>query len=384
MHLHLDCPTGISGDMFLAAMVDLGLDLAPFQDLLNGCGLDVTIEGRPETRDGLQGTGLRITTNRPQVFRDLDSILTLITASRLTPKVQRRSRLAFQRLAEVEASVHNVELSAVHFHEVGAVDTLVDVLGCFWALEQLEVTAVSCSSLPWFQGLVDCEHGRLPLPAPATVELLRGKPVYPTAYQKEIITPTGALILDQTVSLFADGPRGRLEKNGTGWGTMDLGATPNGLRAFLTRAGNEAGEEIWVLESNLDHLSGEELGSLFSALQDQGALDFIYLQGVMKKNRPGGLLQVLCAGKDLEKIQDTFFDHSLTLGIRRRKSERVVLDRKNSTLKTRFGNLQAKEVSLKDRSLIKPEFEALQELAGKTGRSVAELRYLLSEPNTMS
>ncbi|MCF8106313.1 MAG: nickel pincer cofactor biosynthesis protein LarC [Desulfohalobiaceae bacterium] len=384
MDLHLDCPTGISGDMFLAAMADLGLDLHPFQGILNDCGLDVRIEGRKETRSGLQGTGLRISPKIPQTFRDLDSILALIAASRLTPEVRRRSRLAFQRLAEVEAAVHDVELSAVHFHEVGAVDTLVDVLGCFWALEQMEVASVSCSNLPWFQGLVDCEHGRLPLPAPATVELLQGKPVYPSAYQQEVITPTGALILDQTVSLFAGGPRGVLEKNGIGWGSMDLGATPNGLRVFLTRTGHEAGEEIWVLESNLDHLSGEELGSLFTALQEEGALDFIYLQGVMKKNRPGGLLQVLCTREDLEKIQETFFEHSLTLGIRRRKSERVVLARKNSTIKTRLGNLQAKEIQLKDRILIKAEFEALRELAGKTGRSVAELRYMLSEPRNKS
>lgn len=378
MHLHLDCPTGISGDMFLAAMADLGLDLTQLEKILNRAGLRISIRTEQKVRNGLTGTALGITLDKDQTFRDLHTILELIQSTELSLEAKKRSSHAFKRLAAVEAAVHGVDISRVHFHEVGAADTILDVLGCFWSLEQMGISTLSCSSLPWFQGFVDCAHGRLPLPAPATVALLKGKPVYPTGYDQEIITPTGALLLDQAVTQFADGPRGCLEKTGTGWGAMDLGSVPNGLRVFLTRSPAESREEVWVLESNLDHLSGEELGSLLTALQDNGALDLIYLPGVMKKSRPGGLLQVLCLPQDLGRVRETFFQHSLTLGIRQRSTERVVLARKQRTLQTRFGDLEGKELRFKDQHLSKPEFEALRELAAKTGRSVIELRYLLS------
>ena len=377
MQLHLECATGISGDMFLAAIADLGLDLSPLSAELNNLGIKVAITARKTERHGLSGTSLEIVPEGEQHFRNLDDILELIERSGLTAVVKANSGKAFQRLGQVEASVHGVDIARVHFHEVGAVDTLVDVLGCFWALEQLRVDRVTCSSLPWFRGFVDSEHGRLPLPAPATSRLLQGKPVYPSDFEQEIITPTGALIVDQIVDDFHPGPRGRLEQSGTGWGSMDLGSVPNGLRIFVYSAAGAPPEEVWVLESNLDHLSGEDLGSLFSALQTSGALDFIYLPGVMKKNRPGGLLQVLCLREDLLQVQETFFQHSLTLGLRRRISERVVLPRTTATLHTEWGDLRAKAMRIKDRTLIKPEFEALQELADKTGRSVVELRYLL-------
>ncbi len=378
MHLHLECSSGISGDMFLAAMIDLGLNLSPFKSLLGDIGLRVTIQGHTLNRHGLLGTALDITPQGEQHFRNLNDILELIEGSGLTAQAKEKSRLAFNRLAEAEASVHGLDITEVHFHEVGAVDTLVDVFGCFWALEQLGVQSVSCSRLPWFRGFVDTAHGRLPLPAPATVRLLQGKPVYPTDFEQEIITPTGALILDQIVSQFGQGPLGRLQTSGTGWGSMDLGSVPNGLRAFLLESESRAAlEDIWILESNLDHLNGEDLGSLFAALQTAGALDFIYLPGVMKKNRPGGLLQVLCRPDDLTRIQETFFEHSLSPGIRRRVSERVILPREAATLQTPLGRLRAKTVHFKDHTFTKPEFEALQDLAEKTGRSVAELRYLL-------
>lgn len=377
MQLHLECSTGISGDMFLAALSDLGLDLAPFQDIVNKVGVGVDIQVRAETKCGLLGALIEVIPRGNQHFRNLDAILGLIEEADLTTGTKGKCTRAFTRLAEVEASVHGVELSQVHFHEVGAVDTIVDVLGCFWGLEQLGVTRVTCSWLPWFQGFVNTEHGRLPLPAPATVRLLQGKPVYPSDFEQEIITPTGALLLDQITSSFQNGPRGGLERTGLGWGSMDLETVPNGLRVFLVQKESDSLQDVWILESNLDHLSGEDLGSLFSALQAAGALDFIYLPGVMKKNRPGGLLQVLSLQENLSSVQDAFFQHSLTLGLRRRVSERVVLPRESATLPTALGSLRAKALHFKDRTLVKPEFEALQELSEKTGRSVVELRYLL-------
>ncbi|MFO7877508.1 MAG: nickel pincer cofactor biosynthesis protein LarC [Desulfovermiculus sp.] len=382
MHLYLQCPTGISGDMFLAAMADLGLDLKPLADILNRAGAEVRIEVYPAQCCGLQGTRVQVVPveNAPPL-RTLEQIRPLIEATTFSSRVQARAVQAFERLAQVEAQVHGVPVSAVHFHEVGALDTVVDILGCFWALEALGVDRVACSDLPWFQGSVDCAHGTLPLPAPATVSLLQGKPVFPSTFHTELITPTGALIVDQIGSEFGPAPHGTLLQSGTGWGHIDLSPTPNGLRAFLFAATpcpeQEGVEPVMLLESNVDHLTGEEIGSVYAPLFNAGALDVIYLPGVMKKNRPGGLLQVLCRKQDLARVQACFVDQTMTLGLRRREVERIILPRQKESRETAWGPIDSKVVSWQDQEWSRPEFEALQDLAQKTGRSVVQLRYLL-------
>jgi len=377
--LHIDCPTGVSGDMFLAALADLGVDLKPLESLLAKAGIEACIEAVQSSRCGLSGRSLDLQWPEQQPLRHLPTILGILEDMELSSNVQSRSRDAFTRLAEVEASVHGLPLNQVHFHEVGAVDTLVDIVGCFWALEQLGVESVSCSHLPWFQGFVDSSHGRLPLPAPATARLLQGKPVYPTSFQEELITPTGALLVDSLVEDFQTGPSGRLQAEGIGWGRKDLGQVPNGLRLFLLQpSSQEQIERIWVLECNIDHMTGEEIGDLFEVLQAAGALDVLYIPGLMKKNRPGGLIQVLCRPKELDSVQQSLFKHSLSLGVRRRESERVVLPRRQQRLQTPMGEVQAKAVELEGTTWSRPEFEALKQLADKTGRSVVQLRYLLS------
>ena len=379
MKLHIDCPTGVSGDMFLAALADLGVDLKPLESLLAKAGIEACIEAVQSSRCGLSGRSLDLQWPEQQPLRHLPTILGILEDMELSSNVQSRSRDAFTRLAEVEASVHGLPLNQVHFHEVGAVDTLVDIVGCFWALEQLGVESVSCSHLPWFQGFVDSSHGRLPLPAPATARLLQGKPVYPTSFQEELITPTGALLVDSLVEDFQTGPSGRLQAEGIGWGWKDLGQVPNGLRLFLLQpSSQEQIERIWVLECNIDHMTGEEIGDLFEVLQAAGALDVLYIPGLMKKNRPGGLIQVLCRPKELDSVQQSLFKHSLSLGVRRRESERVVLPRRQQRLQTPMGEVQAKAVELEGTTWSRPEFEALKQLADKTGRSVVQLRYLLS------
>jgi len=278
----------------------------------------------------------------------------------------------------VEAGVHGCAVADVHFHEVGAVDTLVDVVGAFWALETLGVSRVTCSSLPWFSGTVRCAHGLMPLPAPATTVLLQGKPVYPTQFEGELITPTGALLLDRMVDEFTLGPAGRLERIGLGLGTMEL-PTVNGLRLLLLAGDGPGLERIMVLETNVDHLTGEEIGGVFGVLLDAGALDVLFLPGVMKKNRPGGLLQVLCKPEDLARIRDLTFAQTLTLGLRMTETTRAVLPRAASARSTPWGEVSAKETEIEGQRYSRPEFEALQALAKRTGRSVAQLRYLLGE-----
>lgn len=389
--LHLECLSGLGGDMLLAGLVDLGLDLRELETALQGAGLEITLSCRTATRLGVSGKILEVRPKAKQHLRRLEDIQAILQALRLSELVKKRSAAAFERLAQVEAQVHGVDVQEIHFHEIGAADTIVDIVGVFWGLEALNVWQVTASALPWFSGRVVCEHGILPLPAPAVVELLKNKPVYPTAHQVELITPTGALLLDQIVNEFQHGPQGVLLGCGIGVGKMELTEQPNVLRCFLVDAtglplaydrdqAGESNESVVVLETNIDHLTGEEIGACFEALLQAGALDVLFLPGVMKKNRPGGLIQVLCRPGDLVTVRQAVFECTMTLGLRQQTVQRVVLHRKTTTQSTSLGTLSVKETRLGDKIYFRPEFEALQQLAERTGRSVAQLRYLLQSP----
>ena len=376
--LHLDCPAGIAGDMFLAAMAGLGVDFSPLEDAFAHAGVEVGIAVVDARDKGIAGKRMEIGAPGVQPLRHLGDLVAIVRRLPLSAPVRARAEEAFGRLAEVEAAVHGCGLDTVHFHEVGAVDTLVDVVGAFWALEALGVTRVTCSRLPWFTGTVRCDHGLVPLPAPATAALLQGKPVYPTQFEREIITPTGALLLDRVVDEFVPGPSGRVVGCGLGLGNMELDVV-NGLRAFLLEGGGAVMERVVVLETNVDHLTGEEIGGVFAVLLDAGALDVLFLPGVMKKNRPGGLLQILCRPDDLPRIRDLAFAQTMTLGLRITETSRAVLPRAATTRPSPWGDLPAKETTVDGQRYSRPEFEALQALARRTGRSVAQLRYLMGE-----
>ncbi|NJB68644.1 hypothetical protein GGQ74_002317 [Desulfobaculum xiamenense] len=231
--LYIDCGFGIAGDMFLAAAAGLGVDPAPVAEALRGAGIDVRVSAPVSRVNGFAGRRLAIDCEASQPLRHLPDIAGVIRRLRLNAEVRECAQRAFVRLAEVEAGVHGVPVDHVHFHEVGAVDTLVDVVGAFYALAELGVERTVCSPLPWFNGRVECAHGVLPLPAPATLELMRGKPVQPTDFGQEIVTPTGALIIDQVVDGFVAGPRGVVRSTATGFGTHDLGPDNRGLRLVL-------------------------------------------------------------------------------------------------------------------------------------------------------
>jgi uncharacterized protein (TIGR00299 family) protein len=376
--LHLDCPAGIAGDMFLAAMAGLGVDFAPLAAAFGRAGVEVAIVAREVRDKGVAGRRMEIGADLGQPLRHLRDLTDIVGRLPLSEDVRGRSAAALVRLAEAEAAVHGCGREEVHFHEVGAVDTLVDVVGAFFALEALGVTRVTCGRLPWFTGTVRCSHGLMPLPAPATAVLLQGKPVYPTRFEREIITPTGALLLDRLVDEFTPGPAGTLLACGLGLGNMELEVV-NGLRAFLLEAGGEDMERVMVLETNVDHLTGEEIGGVFGELLGAGALDVLFLPGVMKKNRPGGLLQILCRPEDLPRIRDLTFAQTMSLGLRITETRRAVLPRAATTRPTPWGDLPAKETTVGGERYSRPEFEALQALARRTGRSVAQLRYLLGE-----
>ena len=370
--LYIDCRHGISGDMFLAGLAGLGADLAPLATMLKDAGIIADLRVETTQREGFSGQRLIIEeTTEPQPLRHLEDILNIARALPLPDQVWFLARRAFVRLAEAEAAVHGMAREEVHFHEVGAADTLVDVLGAAFCLEQLGVERVFSSPLPWFSGTVNIAHGQVPLPAPATLELMQGKPVFSTNYNWEIITPTGALILDCLDVTFMDGPRGFLKRKSLSFGANPAG---QGLRLFLLdEAGAERLDQIWVLESHIDHLSGEELGAAMDALLAAGAVDVIQLPGYMKKNRPGIMLRALCLPTDLERVRTAFFMHTHTLGIRQRLEDRVCLPRRPAGLETPDGFLPAKAYDLAGQTFTRAEHDARLALARSKGKSLLEI-----------
>ncbi|MFO7727397.1 MAG: nickel pincer cofactor biosynthesis protein LarC [Desulfonatronovibrio sp.] len=373
--LYLDLSRGISGDMFISALADTGIDFGGLEQMIREAGIQVGIDIKPEKRNGISGRLARISWDEGQPLRNLEQIVSFIRGMDVSEEVKSKSTRAFHRLAEVEAGVHGLKVENVHFHETGAVDTLVDIVGVFWALQGLEVSRVTASPLPWFGGEVRISHGLVSLPAPATAALMQGKKICPSNFDWEVITPTGALLVDQLVTDFENGFQGKLLTEGLGFGAVHKGF--NGLRVFLWE--DESGDDfqrdqVWLLESNIDHLTGEEIGCFFEKIMQAGALDVIFLQGIMKKNRSGGQLQVLCADEKLTQVRSEFFRLTLTLGMRISRVSRNILSRKDCSISLHGETVRAKEALFSGQQYVRPEMESLSRLAEKKGMSLAGLR----------
>ena len=374
--LYLDLEYGISGDMFVSALSDLGVDFTPLEEAFNSLELGVKMKFAGDSRNGITGKRADFSWESDQPLRLMRDIHDLLERLPVSESVKSGSRHAFERLARVEAFVHGMDVDKVHFHEVGALDTLMDIVGAFWGLESLGVSRVWASSVPWFSGKVQTAHGELPLPAPATAVLLENKKIKPSGYDWEIITPTGALILDQLVQEYITGFPGILKKSGTGFGEKQAGF--NGLRIFLAEMEENPDkygqDKVWVLTTNIDHLTGEELGVLLENIMQAGALDVIHLPGTMKKNRPGSQVQVMCRPHELKSIQEAFFRHSLTLGLRVQLQERILLPRRSTQVKIKNQSIQAKEMFFGGRTYVRPEMNDLSGLADKCKESVVQIR----------
>ncbi len=378
--LYLQCSSGISGDMFLALLSDLGTDFSPLNAILEKSPFSVRILTRRMVKEGLKGTIAEVVSKGGEVFRSLAEIEDLIDGLSLSSRVKSYSKKAFKTLARIEAECHGIGVEEVHFHELGAIDTIVDIVGAFWGVESLGIEGVVCSPLPWFEGEVECAHGRLPLPAPATLRLLKGKPIYSTSIKGEIITPTGALLLDMLVDEFKWGFDGRILRSGMGWGHNKIeGVNLNALRGvlFCRKEEDTSIEEVCVLETNIDHLSGEEMGYLFEVLFEYGALDVVYLPAVMKKNRPGGILQVMCHLPQREKLLQQIFTHTHSLGIRSSFVSRVVVDRRNKRISTPLGEVEVKEYHIGGKVFFRIEYNSIRRIARERDISFFEVKRLL-------
>jgi uncharacterized protein (TIGR00299 family) protein len=376
--LYFDCFAGISGDMTLGALVAAGADVRALKEGLALLDLEgYRVEFETVDRSGISATRAVVSVTKDEKpHRHLRDVLAIIEGSRLAASVKERASKIFTRLAQAEARVHNVGVERVHFHEVGAVDAIVDVVGACIGFELLGVERFAASALHVGSGAVEMEHGRFPVPPPAVAELLRGAPVYSTEIKGELVTPTGAAIVATVCESFGPLARMRVEASGYGAGTREYEKFPNVLRVIVGEAegagegfeSDEGDEELTVVETNLDDVSPQVLGHLMEQALAQGALDCYFTNVQMKKGRPGVLVSILCLPREREAMTRLLFEETPTLGVRSYEVRRRALERESVTVETEFGRIAVKVGRMSGRVLsATPEYEECREAALRAG-----------------
>lgn len=381
MILYLDPFAGASGDMFLGLLVDLGVEPEQIEAQLRCLPLDGwSLSWHREKRRGIEGCRALVTVNEEHQHRSWRDIDNLLATSSLAAPVRELAQRIFQRLAQAEGKVHGVPPAEVHFHEVGALDSIVDIVGVAAGLVALAPSRIICGALPFGTGMVLSAHGRYPLPAPATLELLRGWPHRPDASDSELLTPTGAAIIAEIAS-FGSFPAMTLEQVGYGVGSRDTTDRPNLLRGCLGRVASTAGrDKVAVIETHLDDSTPELLGYLSERLLAAGALDVGYSPLQMKKNRPGVRLTVLAPPVEKEHLARLILRESSAIGVRFSESERLKLRREAGVVTTDFGEAVVKLIFEGEELLrITPEFESCRTLAEATERPLAEIYRLVEQ-----
>lgn len=358
---YFDCTSGISGDMTLGALVDAGVDLASIQAGIDSLGLpDCRLRSEEVKRQGFRATKVHVEHEPEHAHRHLHHITEMIDQSQLSSAQQELARRIFTRLGEAEAKVHGTSLQKVHFHEVGAVDSIADIVGSAIGLDLLGVDRICFSPIPTGTGQIVIAHGRVGVPAPATAELLRDCPIADSTIDMELTTPTGAAIVASVSDAFGSLPAMKLQEVGYGAGTKDIKGQANLLRLFVGEQQDELlSDQIAVLETNLDDVPGEVIGHCFTLLAEAGALDVYTTPIQMKKNRPGVKLTVLCAADTVRKVEKIMFRETSTLGIRRWTASRHKLERQPHDVETRWGVVAGKLARLPDgQASFSPEYEA--------------------------
>jgi pyridinium-3,5-bisthiocarboxylic acid mononucleotide nickel chelatase len=368
---YFDCASGISGDMTLGAMVDAGVDLARLNAAIGSLGLPGCRLVAEEVRKrGFRATQVKVLYEPEHAHRHLSHILKLIACSMLSDRQKEFAERIFRRLAEAEAKVHGVGVDEVHFHEVGAADSIADIVGTAVGFDLLGIERLVASPVATGSGKVRIAHGLCSVPAPATAELLRGIPLAESTVEAELTTPTGAAILAALADSFGSLPPMIIDRIGCGAGQRDLDQQPNILRLMIGDSTEKlastasAEDRVWVLETNLDDLSGEMIGYCTNRLWDAGALDVFTTAIQMKKNRPGVTLSVLCPEENIEPIEAILFEETTTLGIRRWPASRHILARQSHSVETSWGPIEGKVAWLSDGTpRFAPEFESCRKAA---------------------
>ena len=367
---YLDCLSGISGDMTLGALVDAGVDLAAISAGIDSLGLaGVRLVTNEVKRKGFRATHLVVEHQPEHAHRHLHHITEMIDASQLTPRQKDLAKRIFTRLGEAEAKVHGTTIRKVHFHEVGAVDSIADIVGAAIGWDLLGVDRIVCSPIPTGRGTVQIAHGLCSIPAPATAELLQGIPLAESNVNAELTTPTGAAIVSTIVDHFGPLPAMKVDHIGYGAGTRELAEQANLLRLFVGETVDDlASDQAWVVETNLDDVSGEVIGYATTKLWEAGALDVYTTAIQMKKNRPGVTVTVLCQAAQIEKVEKILFRETGTLGVRRWPVSRHKLERKACQVETEFGPIDGKLgwVAGQEPSF-SPEFDSCSRAAAERG-----------------
>lgn len=359
---YFDGPSGASGDMILSALVDAGLPPGDLEKALSSLPIEsFRIVTEKRSRAGIGGTGLRVDVEEKVHPRGYPQIVDAIDSSGLPDRVKEKAKGIFRLLGEAEAEVHKVPIEKIHFHEVGAVDSIVDVVGAVTALHMLGVDEVYAAPPATGSGTVRAAHGILPLPAPATLKVLRGRESRPTSVDGELLTPTGAAILVGLTDRFGPPPRFVLDRTGYGIGAAEREEPPNLLRVTLgeTTEFGPAAERVVLVETDLDDLTGEAIGYLFEKAFAHGALDLVVIPTLMKKNRPGHRISLLAPVGDGERMARFLAEETGTLGVRLREMERFVLEREIVEIATRFGPIRFKRSSFPGEGAIRltPEYD---------------------------
>lgn len=367
--LYFDCFAGASGDMILGAMIAAGVEpqvLLAQLSLLNVQGY--SIEFQTVDRSGISATYARVQVPPEHAPRYLRDILKIIHDSKLPDGVKDRAGKVFSRLAEAEARVHNEPVERVHFHEVGALDAIIDVVGAAICFDLAGIERFACSPLHVGSGSVEMDHGRFPVPPPAVVELLRGAPIYSTEIKGELVTPTGAAIIATVCSEYGPLPNMELQRTGYGAGTRQYEKFPNVLRVLIgeTEVDPANEEQLWMIETNVDDMSPQIFGHVMEQALEMGALDCYFTSIQMKKDRPGVLLSVLCRAEDKESLSEMLFAETTTLGVRSYEVQRRALEREIVRVETQYGPIDVKVARLNGHVVNEmPEYEQCRAAARK-------------------
>jgi uncharacterized protein (TIGR00299 family) protein len=370
---YIDAFSGVAGDMLVGALADAGADRGAISRALDGFAIGATTEWDRVQRRGVSATKFRVRVNEPPKHRHLSGILKMIHAAEFAPAIKARAEQVFRVLGEAEAAVHGVDIEKVHFHEVGAVDSICDIVGICVALELLGVEVIHCSAINVGSGTVNTEHGVLPVPAPATARLLQGRPVYARGPEVELTTPTGAAVLAALATGFGAMPAMRVQSIGYGAGDHDFAEHANVVRVMVGQAsGAVEATTVTVIEANVDDASPQLIGYAMELMMEAGALDALVIPAQMKKGRPGVLIQVIAEHEKREELAAMLFRETTTLGIRFHTAERRVQSRAWLNVQTPYGVVRVKAG---DQGFA-PEYEDARQIASVTG---IPLKQILAE-----
>jgi len=371
--LYLDCQAGISGDMTVAALLDLGVPLEHLQGELAKLALpdgSYALSATRTERRHIAALKFDVDIHDVHTHRHYTGIDSMIAKSGLSDGIKEKARRVFRRLAEAEAKVHGIPVAEVHFHEVGAIDSIVDIVGAAICLDCLRIDKIFASALPLGSGFVETEHGRLPIPAPATAELLRGLPVHGGCGPGERVTPTGAAIIAALADGFGLPPAMKIDKIGCGAGGKDFPDMPNILRAFIGRDDTISEvNHLAVMEANIDDSTPEILGYAMERLLAEGALDAWFTQIQMKKGRPAVMLSLLCSPDEAAKFSRIILEETSSIGIRHYPVSRLALERRIEERDTELGRVRFKVTEFGE----KPEYEDCRRIALEKGLPLREV-----------